>query len=392
MYIKRHLRKAFQKALEHCPAILITGPRQSGKTTFLRNELNQNNSYVSFDDPLERMLAKEDPLGFINRFEEKSVILDEIQYVPELYSYIKLHIENNRPKNGKWIMTASFQFDLLDHFISDLSDRIAILNLFPFHAMENIFLDAQKIEHIIWHGGYPENIVYSNKRDIFLSSYIQSFIERDVRHLLQVQDLNTFQTFLGLCASINGQELNIASLSRQVGITQPTCKKWISILSASFIVLLIKPYYQNYGKRLIKSPKIYFLDQAIAAYLTKQPDPMSMFNGSMGNAFFEGFIVTELYKTLISNDKHAGFYFWRSHDGLEIDLIVEINGITWPIEIKKIATPSTRHTQSLIRFVKLAQNVEMGRPKVVCNVREKKILPHGIDALSWFDFFKDLDQ
>jgi hypothetical protein len=391
MYIKRHLRKAFQKSLCQFPAILITGPRQSGKTTFLKNELNQNTSYVSFDDPMERMFVKDDPLDFINRFEGKSVVLDEIQYVPELFSYIIKNIEN-RQTHGKWIMTTSFQFDLLDNFISSLSDRIAILNLFPFHAMENIFLEAQKIENIIWHGGYPENIVYSNKRDLFLSRYIQTYIERDVRHLLQVQDLNTFQTFLRLCASINGQELNIASLSRQVGISQPTCKKWISILSASFIILLIKPYYQNFGKRLIKSHKIYFLDQAMAAYLTKQPDPLSMFNGSMGNAFFEGFVVTELYKTLISNDKHADYYFWRSHDGLEVDLIVEINGKTWPIEIKKIATPSSRHTQSLIRFVKLAQNIEMERPKVVCNVQDKKIMPHGIDALSWLDFLKDVDQ
>jgi len=388
MYIKRHLQKIFQTALNKFPAVLITGPRQSGKTTFLKNELNPNTSYVSFDDTLERMFANEDPVSLINKYEGKSVILDEIQYVPNLFSHIQMDIQKNRHTNGKWIMTASQESDLLNNFRASLSDSIASFNMFPFHTLENIFLEGQSIEKLIWQGGYPDNILYSKKRDIWFSNYIQTFIERDVRQLIQVQDLNTFQTFLGICASMNGQELNMASLSRQVGITKPTCKKWISILSASFIILMIQPYFQNFKKRLIKSPRLYFFDQAMAVYLTKQPDPMSMFEGAMGSKFFEGFIVTEVYKTLISNNVNANCYFWRSHDGLEIDLIIEINGKTWPVEIKKIATPSPKHTQSLIKFGKLASHVDIAGVKIVCNAKDKQMVSAGIEALPWIEFIK----
>jgi len=386
MYIKRHLQKKFQTALNTFPAVLISGPRQSGKTTFLKNELNPDTPYVSFDNTLERMYANEDPVGFINNYEGKTVILDEIQYVPDLLPYIKRDIQKNRQDYGKWILTTSLQSDLLNNFKESLSNCIALLSLFPFHTMENIFLEGQSLEKRIWQGGYPDNILYSKKRDVWFSNYIQTLIERDIRQLIQVQDLSTFQTFLGLCASMNGLELNMASLSRQIGITKPTCKKWISILSASFIVLLVKPYYQNFKKRLIKSPKLYFLDQAMAVYLTRQPDPMSMFNGAMGSAFFEGFIVTEVYKTFISNNKNAACYFWRSHDGLIVDLIIDINGKTWPIEIKKIATPLPKHTQSLIKFEKLANNVNIGSAKFVCTVKDKLIISDGIEAVPWLEF------
>jgi hypothetical protein len=392
MYIKRDLRKVFQAALNQYPAVLITGPRQSGKTTFLRNEINQKTTYVLLDDPIEQMLAHDDPLDFINKLEKKSAFLDEIQYAPELFPYIVKNIEKNRQAKGKWIMTSSQQGQDLKNFSDSLAGKIKVLNLFPFHAMENIFFDGQNIETLIWQGGYPENILYSKKRGSWFSEKIQSFIERDVRQVIQVKDLSTFQTFLGLCASLNGQELNIASLSRHVGISQPTCKKWMSILQASFLIILIQPYFQNFGKRVVKSPKMYFLDQAMAIYLTKQPDPQSMFHGAMGNTFFEGFIVTEVYKSLISSNKNATCYFWRSHDGLEVDLIIEINGKTWPIEIKKNATPSSKHSESLIKFEKLAKNVDIVRPKIVCNVKEKKMMPQGIEALPWKDFLKIFDN
>jgi hypothetical protein len=392
MYIKRNLRKAFQSALNQYPAVLITGPRQSGKTTFLKNEINQKTTYVLLDDPIERMRVHDDPLGFISQFEDKPVLLDEIQYAPELLPYIEKDIEKNKQAKGKWIITSSQEVKTLINFRERLAGRIQELNLFPFHANENIFFDGQNIESLIWQGGYPENILYSKKRDSWFSEKIQIYIERDIRQLIQIQDLGAFQTFLGLCASLNGQELNIASLSRHVGITQPTCKKWISILQASFIIILIPPYFQNFGKRVIKSQKIYFLDQAMAVYLTKQPDPQSMYNGAMGNTFFEGFIVTEIYKSLISNNKNANCYFWRSHDGLAVDLIIETNGNTWPIEIKKNATPSLKHAESLIKFKKIANNLAFVRSTIVCNVAEKTMMTQEIEAMSWKDFLKIFDN
>ena len=390
MYIPRFLTNLYMQLLKQFPAILITGPRQSGKTTFLKHVYADKADYITFDDPLSRSYAKEDPNDFLQNLSDKPVILDEIQYVPELFSYIKINIDNNRRNCGKWIMTGSQQFNIMKNISDSLAGRVAILELLPFNYSEILEYESYDLDEAIWYGGYPENILYSKGRDIWISSYIQTYIERDVRNLLQVRDLNTFQTFLGLCSSNHSQELNIASLSRQTGVSQPTCKQWISILEASYIILLIKPYHKNFNKRLIKSPKLYFIDQAIAAFLTRQPDKKSLVAGSMGGAFFESFIITETYKTLVSLYTVFDLYYWRSHDGLEVDLLLEKDGKTWPIEIKKTATPNLKHSESIKKFTSLAKanNSSIQTPIIVCNSQKKSKMPGKIDVLPWKEYFK----
>jgi uncharacterized protein len=386
MYVKRDLAGVFKKSLKQFPAILITGPRQSGKTTFLKNELGSSYSYTTFDDPVERAFAKEDPNGFIDQFGDKNIVLDEIQYVPELLSYIKMRIDEERTP-GRFILTGSQQFNMMKGISESLAGRIAIFNLFPFSFNEQT--NNENIESLLYYGGYPELSLFPDRRDVWLSSYMQTYLERDVRQLIKIKDLGLFQTFLMLCAAQHGQELNISKLSKQCGISSPTAKEWISILEASFIITLLKPYYTNMGKRVIKSPKLYFVDSSIPAYLTRQADSSSLFNGAMGGEFFEGFIVTEVLKEIKNSFHNSDIYYWRSHDQLEVDLIIETDGAIYPIEIKKTATPTHKHAAGLIKFKDLfGEKSRSGF--IVCNTNKEVFLSGNVKAMNWYGFLQNL--
>ncbi len=386
MYWKRSLKSTFESVRKFFPAILITGPRQSGKTTFLINELKEKYAYVSFDDPLQRQFAQSDPNGFLNQFEEKPVILDEIQYVPELFSYIKMRIDNNRDRTGWFILTGSQQFQLMKNISDSLAGRICLLELLPFSRSEHRKPSGKTIIELIWNGGYPSIAIQPAQRDFWLQSYIQTYIERDVRQIQQIKDLRLFETFLGLYAANHGQVVNHASISRQCGISQPACKEWQSILEASYIIHLVPPYFTNFGKRLIKSPKMYFLDSAIAAYLTRQPDPHALWAGTTGGRFFEGWVVTEAVKTFASLGKRPELYFWRTNDGLEIDLILHAQGKIFPIEIKKTATPTPKHAEPLVKLKKIIPEHQIGELLIVCDVKSQQMLPHNVKAIPWNSF------
>ena len=385
MYIQRWLAGPAKQAAREFPAVLVTGPRQAGKTTFLQNEF-PDAAYVTFDDPAVRQLATVDPVAFLNQFGSRTVILDEVQYVPTLFSYLKMRIDQDRRRSGAWLMTGSQQFGMMRDIADSLAGRIAILEILPFHTGE-IFDMAWSIEDCLWRGGYPEIVLNPSIRDRWLPSYVQTYLERDVRQVLSIQDLTLFQTFLGLTAARHAQELNLAALSRQCGVSQPTARRWLSVLTASIILFPLPPYARNLGKRLVKSPKVYFLDPALAAYLTRQPDPASLFAGAMGGAFFEGFIVAETHKILVSRGFSENLSFWRSHDGLEIDLIIEQDGVVYPVEIKKTSTPTALHAGGLRRFTELhGGSIQMGTPRVVCTAVQKQLLPGGVEAMPWQEF------
>jgi len=384
MYIKRTISRVLLQACRQFSAVLVTGPRQSGKTTLLQEELGPRGyAFVSFDDPVVREFAQEDPNGFLDGFKDKALVLDEVQYVPQLFSYLKVRIDADRARHGRFILTGSQQFQMMKNVSDSLAGRVAVLELLPFALEELSDRVAPTAAEQIWRGGYPPVVLNPEARELWLRSYLSTYLERDVRQLQNIRDLAQFQSFLTLCAAAHGQEINLARLSRECGISQPAARQWIGVLTASYIVQLMPPYHNNLGKRVIKSPKLYFLDSALAAELTRQPSADALWTGPMGGAFFEGWVVTETIKFQKARAGRADIYFWRSHDGLEVDLIIESGGRIHAIEIKQTATPSSHHTATLRRFRDLAGSSAIKSLVLVCNVRESMRLADRVEAIPW---------
>jgi hypothetical protein len=281
MYITRSLTTVFQQAQAGFPAILLTGPRQSGKTTFLRHATQSLVKYVSFDDPLERDFATNDPLGFLNQFTGTPVILDEIQYVPTLLPYLKMRIDQAPTQYGQWLLTGSQQFGLMRDVSESLAGRVVILELPPFSYAEYA---QPSLEQVVWNGGYPIPAMHPDRRDLWLKSYVATYLERDVRQIRNVPDLRVFNQFLHLAAARHSQEFHPADLARELGLSQPTVKSWAGVLEASYVGLFLPPWFRNYGKRVVKTPKFYFFDTALVNLLTRQPDARSAVSGAMGGA------------------------------------------------------------------------------------------------------------
>jgi len=386
MYVKRAIRETLDRALGMFPAVLLTGPRQSGKTTFLKEEYGARFGYMSLDDPIERSFAREDPNGFLDRFGDEPIILDELQYAPEILSYIKIRIDRERDRLGRWILTGSQQFQVMKNVSESLAGRIAIFDLLPFALPEHCPKGKRALDELLWVGCYPEPALHPDRRDLWLKAYLETYIQRDVRQLTNVRDLAAFESFLGTLAAHHGQEFNMATLSRRCGISMPTVKAWTGILQASYVVSLLQPYHRNFGKRLVKSPKLYFMDPAIAAYLTRQPGPEAAIAGAMGGALFEGLAIGEALKAFGVLGRRADVSFWRSHDGLEVDLIIQAGGKLLPVEVKQTATPTAGHCKPLERFKALTGGLSADTGWLVCRVSEQRALPHGNMAIPWHQF------
>ncbi len=383
MYVPRQLAATLQRALAGFPAILLTGPRQSGKTTFLRQQLGHDTDYVSFDDPLERDFATVDPAGFLARFGGRPVILDEVQYVPELFPHLKIRIDRAPAELGRWLLTGSQQFGLMRNVSESLAGRVAVLELPPFSHTE---LNRINLETVLWNGGYPIPALHPNRRDLWLRSYVATYIERDVRQIRNIPDLRLFNQFLALAAARHGQEFHPAELARELGISQPTVKSWAGVLEASYIARLVPPWFRNYGKRVIKAHKLHFLDSALVALLTRQPDASSALAGALGGALLEGWVVAEAIKVFMSRGLAPDVYFWRSHDGLEIDLLLMLGGKLQAIEVKSTASPSAGHVEPISRFIASAGPDAHPQGLVVCQCEAPRALPHGHLALPWHHF------
>jgi hypothetical protein len=376
-------------AMDGFPAVLVTGPRQSGKTTFLRQELGAGSGYVSFDDPLERDYARSDPNGFLDRLADRPAILDEIQYVPELLPYLKLRIDAEPSVTGRYLLTGSQQFELMHRLGESLAGRVAILELYPFSALEHA---PATLEDAVWAGAYPVPALFPARRDLWARSYIRTYLERDVRQVMNISDLRAFELFLGLCTASHGQELNKASLARDCGVSQPTVGSWIGVLEASFVVTLVPPYFRNYGKRLVKSPKLSLLDTAIVTTLTRQPDAAAALAGPMGGALLEGWVVVEAIKCFATHGRKPDLYFWRTRDGLEVDLMIPVGSRLHAVEIKLTATPTARHAEPLNRLKALLGADAADTGVLVCTIAEPRPLPGDNLALPWQAFPAWLDR
>lgn len=388
--IKRAISKTLLELSSSFPVLLVTGSRQTGKTTLLKGYIQKEGlEYLTFDNPDHVLNVKTDPAFFIS-LHGSPVIFDEVQYVPELFRYIKIAVDENR-KNGMFFLTGSQQFNMMANVSESLAGRVGILTLFPLSLRElsgdlfsNPFVPSRayvlerfkksgmkkltptEIWTYIQRGMYPAIYADNIKSDVFYSSYIKTYIERDVRQLTQVADEMLFLQFIAVAASRTGQLVNYADMARTVGIDPNTAKKWLSILQTSNIVYLLQPYFGNIEKRIVKTPKLYFTDTGLAAYLTKWLTPDTLMSGAMAGAFFETFVVDEVLKSFSNSGEEPPLYFYRDSDGVEIDLLIERNGIIYPVEIKATSSPSGKDAKNL-RAARNIKGKELGQGVIICN-------------------------
>ena len=383
-YIKRNAEDVIKKEEKLFKAILVTGARQVGKTTMLKN-LKPDINYVTLDDMLQNQLAQEDPALFL-KSNNVPIIIDEVQYAPDLLRYIKIAVDNSEEK-AIFYLTGSQQFHLMKNISESLAGRIGIVNLLGLSLREikevdfnlpfiptNEYLEERKkheinisydeIWNIIHKGAMPALYQQESDSELYYSTYVNTYIERDVRNLTQVGDTLSFLKFMTALASRIGQLLNLNSVANEVGITIPTAQRWLSILISSNIVYLLEPYYNNIMKRTVKTPKIYFLDTGLVAYLTRWKNKEVLESGTMAGNFFENFVIVEIIKSYYNTGElRPPLYFYRDKEKREIDLIIEQNGKLYPIEIKKSAKPNKEMIEN---FKVLDKISKVGEGAVIC--------------------------
>ena len=394
-YIKRELEAKIKKLVKSFPAIVLTGPRQSGKSTTLRRLFGETHQYVTFDDPVGRAKCQEDPKLFLDNLEE-NVILDEIQYVPKILSYIKMAIDEDRKKTGRFIITGSQQFNLIKDLGDTLAGRAALLTLLPFNYLEirntvkttnaeNIFIRS------CLRGSYPELMV-SPKIDPseWYAGYMQTYLERDVRGLHNVGNLSEFQRFIQLLAARCAQTINLSSYASDLGVAVNTIKNWLSILAASQIIFFLYPYYRNIGKRLIKSPKIYFNDCGLISYLTGLKTKEHILSGPLAGHLFENYVVSETNKILTGKGDVPRLYYIRTSKGEEIDLIIEKESRLYPYEIKLTKTPRRAMFAAIENLGSQIKGIDIAAGGLICLIKDKFPLTKNINAFNMIDYFKGI--
>ena len=404
MYIPRAIEPAVLAIAETFPVLLVTGPRQVGKTTLLKHIAKEGRNYVTLDDPLQRRLAIEEPELFLERF-ETPVIIDEIQYAPGLFPYIKMRVDRDGIKGAYWL-TGSQIFHLMQNASESLAGRVGIVHLLglsqteisgrpsvPFLPTKAILSAKRTVaEHssiievftAIQRGSLPALLAGENRptAEQYYSSYVQTYLQRDIKDLSQVGDELAFLRFLTAVAARTGQMLQYADLARDIGISQPTAKKWLSLLVTSGIVTLVEPWHSNTLTRMIKAPKLYFLDTGLAAYLTRWTTPEALEAGASSGAFFETFVVSEIMKSWYNAGETPPVFYYRDKDRNEIDLILEADGKLHPVEIKKSANPG----KDAIAAFRVLANVgkSIGPGGVVCCATEYLPLDAQNSIIPWW--------
>lgn len=385
-YITRNLEKVVSSLTKEYPVILVTGPRQVGKTTMLQKLMQgSKRTYVSLDDLNERNLAKNDPELFI-QMHKPPILIDEVQYAPELFTYIKIYVDKNKNPGDFWL-TGSQVFKLMSGVQESLAGRVAVLSMTslsqaeicnsmmtPFEidkeslisrSHERTSIEPIEIFKRIFSGSMPAIVSgqISNSQ-IFYSSYLSTYIERDIKELSSEIDSLKFLRFITATAARCGQMLNIAEIARDADINQIQAKDWLNILETTGIIFYLHPYSNNLLKRLVKTPKLYFFDTGLVCYLTKWSSAEILESGAMNGAILENYVVAEIMKTYINNGKEAFMYYYRDKDAKEIDIVIEHDGVINPIEIKKTSNPGTE----LIKVFKLLDNASAKRScgAVIC--------------------------
>lgn len=335
--IKRFAERKLKELAKGFPAVAVVGPRQSGKTILVK-KVFPNKPYILLEDPDTRSFANEDPRGFLAQFPD-GAILDEVQRVPHLFSYLQGVLdEANIP--GMFILSGSQNFLLMEKISQSLAGRIGIIKLLPFSFYE--LYDSRdnmpELNSVLKKGFYPRLYDLPINADDFYASYVQTYLERDLRYLQNVHDLSLFHRFLKMCALRVGQLLNLSSLAADCGISHTTAKSWISLLETSFIIYLLKPHYANFNKRLVKMPKLYFYDTGLLSYLADIQTSESLAYHSLRGGIFESFVIGELLKSRYNAGKEADLFFWRDKVGHEVDCVIEKGSNLVGVEIKSGST------------------------------------------------------
>ena len=397
MYINRTLEKHIKQLSNQFKVILVTGARQVGKSTLLKH-CDPERNYVTLDDYRAREMALNDPELFLQRY-KAPLIIDEIQYAPSILSYIKIAVDNS-DKKGQYWLTGSQQFHMMKNVTESLAGRVAMVDLkglslkeldgleqAPFiptaDNIENMrksskYHDLTDIYEKIWRGSYPEvNTNTDTDWETFYKSYLRTYIERDIKDLNAVKNEMDFIKFLKVLAARTGQMLDYTDISKEVGVSSPTIKSWVSILVSSNIVYLLQPYFSNINKRIVKTPKIYFMDTGLCSYLTNWDNSRVLESGAMSGSIFETYVVSEIIKSYAHNIKEPNIYYYRDKDKREIDVIIERNGKLYPIEIKKSSNPD----KSAIKNFSVISEDNLGNGAVVCLAKEDYPITKNINAI-----------
>ena len=402
MYQVRELEKIIKQIDSFFPVLLITGPRQVGKTTILKKLAHKTRQYISLDDPNLCNLARKDPALFLEKY-PPPVLIDEVQYAPELFPYIKIKVDQEQKKGLFWL-TGSQQFQMMNNVSESLAGRVGILQMQGFSTFErqniekkniNLTLETVKdylilkesapkydlldLYKMIWQGSFPaicneENI---DNRHIFYDSYVKTYIERDVRSLINIKDEYKFLKFVQVIAARTGQVINYADIAANSDLNHRTVKEWLSILIKSGLVYLLHPYYSNITNKIIKTPKIYFLDTGLCCYLTKWQNHPALEAGAMSGSILESFVVSEILKSYWNNGKDVrNIYFYRDKKGKEIDLLIEKNGKIYPIEIKKtsmVRESSIKNFSTLEKYGNLGTGILIYLGKEILPINKNNV-------------------
>lgn len=394
-YIHRDIEARLKRLLASSPCVAVTGPRQAGKSTLLRHCL-PDYRYVTLDDPFFREQAHSDPLLFLDSLGERAII-DEIQLAPDILSYVKMRVDANRGVKGRYVFTGSQQFGLIRNLSESLAGRIALLELLPLSVAEKRrhleLPDATGLfRHAALTGCYPE-LVVDETVDLpsWYASYLQTYLERDIRTLYNIGDLRDFQRFVRLLAARCSQQLNMSEYSRELGISVPTVKSWLSILEASRVVYLLPPYYSNQGKRIVKAPKLYFLDIGLACSLSGVRDEAHLFNGPMAGHLFENFCIQETVKYFFGRGEQPQLYYLRTSNGLEVDLLIEpAAGELVPVEVKLTKTPMSALARNIAAFRELFAQLSPAPGLLLSLAGESRTLSRDVSAPTLDDYFSRL--
>jgi predicted AAA+ superfamily ATPase len=410
MYIQRAAEKAVKQIIETFPVVLVTGPRQVGKSTMLNHLAEDGRKIVTLDDPDVRYLAKTDPALFLQRY-KAPVLIDEIQYAPELLPYIKMEVDKEK-QNGAYWLTGSQAFHLMKNVSESLAGRVGIISLLGLSNSEVTGVSSEvfstdpqrlinRLENVpkqginevfarIFKGSMPRLYAESNVDwETYYRSYVNTYLQRDIRDLTQVGDEMAFYHFMTVVAARTGKPVIYEEIASETGISSPTAKKWLSILVTSHIIALVQPYHNNVLKRATKMPLLHFLDTGLCAYLLKWSNPETLEKGPMAGAFFETYVFSEIYKSFLNAAKEPPIYYYRDKDKKEIDLLIYENGTIYPIEIKKSASPGKKAIKNFDvlepvtepeKFGGLKElKIEIGTGSVICIAND--LLP--INEKNW---------